>query len=686
VAASVVLFFAAALGLAVSTLLLSQANGQTWGEWKRAEDNLVKAKAEQAKAEKEAAKAKAVTRFLTEDLLGQLDAGAVKFDRKVTVEELLNRAEGKLEGAFPDQPEVEAAVRGTIGAVYQSLTLYAKAERHLRRAVALYRSTAGPEHEDTLTATFWLMLSLGWQGKHEEAASLSTHLYEACRRSLGSEHRLTLMAMRGHFTHNEILETCLRVHGPCHGNTLNLMWNMTKDPRGPHQLARAEALSRWCLEVYLRDRGADDLLTMVAVHAISLVLQKQGRLDEAEPLMRQVVATRHRALGPSHADTAHATHLLARLLRSQGRPAEAEPLYREALKNYRPLFGPKSSGYTLAAMVELASTLEDQGKFDEAERFAREALPALRELHPGLHANGLITLGSILTAAGNHADAEPLLREGLKIRREILPKGHWHVGSAESLLGGCLAARKRYAAAEPLLLTGYAALQKDEAGYFVSFVMLREAHERLVKLYEAWDKPDQAKEWRAKEVPIKDQRVLRQKWVAELRQARVKLYRLFRETCPATAERYNQLARAMATAFDPEMRDPQQAAELAQKAVELDPTRGECWGTLGTARYRAGDPKAAIEALQKATQLHEHGANYFFLAMARWRLGDKQQAFKEYAQAVQWMGKNKQSPEANKSKEELRHFRAEAAALLGITDELAGKKTTLVNTQSGAGK
>jgi hypothetical protein len=58
------------------------------------------------------------------------------------------------------------------------------------------------------------------------------------------------------------------------------------------------------------------------------------------------------------------------------------------------------------------------------------------------------------------------------------------------------------------------------------------------------------------------------------------------------------------------------------------------------------------------------GFDWFFLAMAHGQLGEKEQAHKWYAKAMQWMDKNKPQDE------ELRRFRAEASALLGIGDAL----------------
>jgi hypothetical protein len=50
--------------------------------------------------------------------------------------------------------------------------------------------------------------------------------------------------------------------------------------------------------------------------------------------------------------------------------------------------------------------------------------------------------------------------------------------------------------------------------------------------------------------------------------------------------------------------------------------------------------------------------DWLFLAMAHWQLGDKPQALKWYAQAVDWMDKH---PSADA---ELHRFRAEATELL----------------------
>jgi tetratricopeptide (TPR) repeat protein len=135
---------------------------------------------------------------------------------------------------------------------------------------------------------------------------------------------------------------------------------------------------------------------------------------------------------------------------------------------------------------------------------------------------------------------------------------------------------------------------------------------------------------------------------------------------PNDARLHNELAWLLATCPDPKFRHPGQAVKQAQEAVELAPKDGLVWNTLGVAHYRAGDWKAAIMTLEESMGLRSgrlESSNTFFLAMTHCQLGNKEEARKWYDRAVRWMDKNQPD------NEELRRFRAEASALLGIKDQ-----------------
>jgi serine/threonine protein kinase/uncharacterized protein HemY len=133
---------------------------------------------------------------------------------------------------------------------------------------------------------------------------------------------------------------------------------------------------------------------------------------------------------------------------------------------------------------------------------------------------------------------------------------------------------------------------------------------------------------------------------------------------PFESKCYNNLAWLLAVRPDAPPYRPGEAVELAKKAVSLSPDDWAFWNTLGVAYYRAGSWRSAVEALERAGQLHkavDDSFDYLFLAMAHWQLGDKSRARACYDKAVPWVVVNRRN-------EELRQFGAEAAALLGLED------------------
>jgi len=157
-------------------------------------------------------------------------------------------------------------------------------------------------------------------------------------------------------------------------------------------------------------------------------------------------------------------------------------------------------------------------------------------------------------------------------------------------------------------------------------------------------------------------------------------YRGFLRRKPDNPVMCHELAWLLATCPDPRFRDPAQAIVLAKTAVDRSPGVGTFAATLGLAHYRAGHWDEAIEALEKATQLRASGdpSVWFFLAMAHWQEGEKDQARQWYDKAVDTMEKN------HSQDDELRRFRAEGAALLGLDDQpkRAGRKEANATRQS----
>jgi eukaryotic-like serine/threonine-protein kinase len=115
--------------------------------------------------------------------------------------------------------------------------------------------------------------------------------------------------------------------------------------------------------------------------------------------------------------------------------------------------------------------------------------------HPD-RATALILLGRVLLQIEKPAEAEPVLRECLAIREKMLPLD-WRTYNACSLLGAALLGQHKYAEAEPHLLRGIEGLTRLESQIPWSTVVRPiEVMERLVQLYQEWNKPDQTAKWR----------------------------------------------------------------------------------------------------------------------------------------------------------------------------------------------
>jgi serine/threonine protein kinase len=106
------------------------------------------------------------------------------------------------------------------------------------------------------------------------------------------------------------------------------------------------------------------------------------------------------------------------------------------------------------------------------------------------------------------------------------------------------------------------------------------------------------------------------------------------------------------------------AVEAAQQATNASPNDGNYWNTLGAAQYCAGDWQSSIKALKTSMKLRGGGDafDWFFLAMAYWRLDQREDARTWYDKAAQWMDRHQPKDE------ELRHFRVGATVLIGVSE------------------
>lgn len=168
-----------------------------------------------------------------------------------------------------------------------------------------------------------------------------------------------------------------------------------------------------------------------------------------------------------------------------GEPERAVEQYERALALRMAILGPDHFDSS-ECRNELAVAYRRAGRIDEAGRLYHQ------NRFSSSYAAALAIQGSALLAENKPAEAELKLRESLSLRQRMQPDD-WTTFDAQSMLGAALMDQKKYAAAEKMLLSGYEGMKQRQAKIPAQDRShLNRARERLVHLYEAMGKPDEA--------------------------------------------------------------------------------------------------------------------------------------------------------------------------------------------------
>jgi non-specific serine/threonine protein kinase/serine/threonine-protein kinase len=469
------------------------------------------------RANREAAVAQAVNDFLQNDLLAQASANnqsgpGTKPNPHLEVRTALDRAAARIGGKFQTQPEVEAAIRETIGQTYMDLGLYPEARTQLERALELNRKVTGNRDPKTLKTASSIGRVAYLQGKYPEAEALFQQVFEAQRRVLGSEHPNTLSSMNnlaniyeneGKYAQAEALGSQTlaikrRVLGLEHPNTLTSMNNLANVYDDEGKYAEAEVLYTEALEICRRISGPEHPNTLTYMSNLANDYNSQGKYPQAEALFAQTLEIQRRVLGPEHRDTLISMHNLASTYGLEGKYTQAEALFTPTLELYRRVLGAEHP-HALETLADFAFNYQLQGKYDLAGMYAAQALAGWRHVRGSNNAETLAVALDVALAyvsEGRFANSEPLAREALGFFRKREPDD-WQRFRAESLIGEILAGQKNYSAAEMPLLEGYQGMLRQKSRIPVpNWYYLDRAGEWLVQLYDNWGKPEKAAEWR----------------------------------------------------------------------------------------------------------------------------------------------------------------------------------------------
>ncbi|MEQ1709867.1 MAG: CHAT domain-containing tetratricopeptide repeat protein [Hyphomicrobium sp.] len=324
----------------------------------------------------------------------------------------------------------------TIGEAYRQASRYSEAERFHKRGLAMARALFGPDAPAVGTS----MNNLGL-------------VYEAQARYADAEQMFKKALL--------IYEKSYDRNDPRYALIVS---NLGLAYKGQGNPEKAEPHFARALKIMKAAFDADHPRVIKATHLLTQVHDDLGRFKEAEDGYRRTLAARERILPPDHPDLAISLHDLAHLHRRLGRYSEAEPLLLRSIAIYEKAFG-AANDQTAGAISSLAELYRGQEKTSEAEAQYKRALEIFEAAqgleHPDV-ANCLTGLALLYDDIGRTDDSEGLHRRALTIATKVHGSESVKVADMQSNLGLHYVRRKKYAEAEPLLLSALKIYEKQQ--------------------------------------------------------------------------------------------------------------------------------------------------------------------------------------------------------------------------------
>jgi tetratricopeptide (TPR) repeat protein len=456
-------------------------------------------------------------------------------------------------------------------------------------------------------------------------------------------------------------------------------WFLGDDRIAIEQFEKARA-------TYGQHHGPNHVDTLSSVRLLANAYERAGRINEALKLREESLAIITALRGPDHQDTLVSMSNLAVSYFNVGRYHDSARLHEKAYELQKIKLG-EDHEVTLRSMGNVAGTYEVLGRHQDALNLGEAQFDLVKKKYGPDHPETLFVmsnLASMYTSAGRLPDAVRTNEAVVVLLKAKLGVDHPDTLHSKFGLGLCYAAAGRFADAirayDETLPLQRAKLGPDHPDTLKTMMALAISYDRTGRGADAYElfketfelqkaklgptHPDTLKSMR--NLAASSATVGQHAQALKLSEEALALRRAtLGPKHPDTLSSLMSVAWLLATTPDVQLRDPARAVELAAKSVEGDPTKAHFHGTLGVARYRAGDWKGARAALEQANRLRrpeEMGgaSSAFFLAMTCHQLGEREAAREWFTKGASELAKETYDQAA------LKRFRAEAAELLGL--------------------
>lgn len=384
--------------------------------------------------------------------------------KTITARELLDRGTKRVRSELGGQPGRQAVLLSAIAKVYSELSLFDEAKPLLEEASRLYLETSGETSADYAETIELLALNFELQGAYDDAERLAKHAIEI-RGALGDLEPLAKSLLRrGAIQHRKGL------------------------------LDEAEALYREALRIQREHYPEDREAIAQSLSNMGALLEHRDHLDAAEAMHREALSIRRALYGEEHTILIESLYNLGSVLRKRSRYDDARGLFEEALAIGQKL-QPEGDHGEAFLYGGLANVLESMGELELAETRYRQSLDVVDRYFGDDHPNAGIVMGNLGRVACKQGDAERAvswLHDGIATLSAAVP-AHHHLPIMRLDLGRCLLGVGEYEEAETPLLNSHAALEERWGN---ENDQTQAAIQALVELYEAWDKPTNAAQYR----------------------------------------------------------------------------------------------------------------------------------------------------------------------------------------------
>ena len=307
---------------------------------------LVRARRAQLRAETEAERATLIKDFLTGMLAGARPENAL--GREVTVMEIVDSTAARIDrdSVFAEEPLVLADVVHAIGETYRALDESERSIALFERAVALKRSAPGDNRANVLISLNKLAEAQTGMGDlfgairtQEQVVALSEEIlgredpsYAARLSNLANMYADAGDLVRAERLTREALELDRRTSGDDRVSVrINNLATILVDLE---RCEEAVPLHEESLALRRRAHGEPSTEVAIALGNYALALRCSSRYAEAEAAAAAALPMAISLWGPAHQQTAVMRMRLAEVLLHTGRANEAEPLVREAVATY----------------------------------------------------------------------------------------------------------------------------------------------------------------------------------------------------------------------------------------------------------------------------------------------------------------------------------------------------------------